>query len=50
MQKKNGSKKQIALELQRRILTVVMVIFLAVIIAVGVMIGSTSISAQKNDL
>ena len=50
MQKKNGSKKQIALELQRRILTVVMVIFLAVIVAVGVMIGSTSISAQKNDL
>ena len=50
MQKKNGSKKQIALELQRRILTVVMVIFLAVIVAVGIMIGSVSISAQKNDL
>ena len=50
MQKKNGSKKQIALELQRRILTVIMVIFLAVIVAVGVMIGSVSISAQKNDL
>ena len=43
-------KKKIAQEIQSRILTIVIAIFMIVSIVVAIMVGNISLSAQKNDL
>lgn len=43
-------KKRIAQEIQSRILTIVIAIFMVVAVVVTVMVGNVSLSAQKNDL
>ena len=42
--------KKIAKEIQSRILTIVIDIFMIVSIVVAIMVGNISLSAQKNDL
>ena len=42
--------KKIAQEIQSRILTIVIAIFMIVSIVVAIMVGNISLSAQKNDL
>lgn len=48
--KTQNKKKRIALELQKSVISGITVIFLAMCVAVAVMIGSISMSAQQNDL
>lgn len=48
--KKKIDKKKIAVQLQKKILSVVIPIFLIVTIVVAFMVGNLSLSAQKNDL
>ena len=42
--------KKISQEIQSRILTIVIAIFMIVSIVVAIMVGNISLSAQKNDL
>ncbi len=48
--KTQNKKKRIALELQKSVISGITAIFLAMCVAVAVMIGSISMSAQQNDL
>lgn len=50
MKKGNHKRKQIAKELQLRILTTVIIIFVIVSTVVTIMVGNISLGAQKNDL
>lgn len=48
--KKIKKRKQIAKELQSKVLTVVIAIFVVVAVAVTIMVGTISLGAQKSDL
>ena len=50
MKKTNHKRKQIAKELQMKILTVVIAIFVVVAAVVTIMVGNISLGAQKSDL